>query len=171
MPSVFIAFEREVALTLALSLTFIVLFVFKFYFELEDNYNTVLVSATHQHKSAMGINMSLSSWTCFPLPTISHSSKASQSTRVEFPESYSKFPLGVYFTYGNVYVLGFLGGSNSKESTGNVGDPGLIPWLGRSPVEANGHPLQYSCLENSMGRGAWWATVHEVTKSQTRLRD
>ena len=52
---------REVALTLALSLTFIVLFVFKFYFKLEDNYNTALVSAIHQHKSAMGINMSLSS--------------------------------------------------------------------------------------------------------------
>jgi len=171
VPSVLIAFEREVALTLALSLTFIVLFVFKFYFKWEDNYNTVLVSAIHQHKSAMAINMSLSSWTCFPPPTISHSSKLSQSTWVEFPESYSKFPLGVYFTYGNVYVLGFLGGSNSKDSACTVGDPGLIPGLGRSPVEANGNPLQYSCLENSMGRGACWATVHEVTKSRTQLRD
>ena len=44
-------------------------------------------------------------------------------------------------------------------------DAGLIPGLGRSPGEGNGTPLQYSCLENSVGRGAWWATVHGVTKS------
>ena len=48
-------------------------------------------------------------------------------------------------------------------------DPGLIPEMGRSPGERNGNPLQYSCLENSMDGGAWWATVHGVTKSQTRL--
>ena len=47
------------------------------------------------------------------------------------------------------------------------GDAGLIPGLGRSPEKGNGNPFQYSCLENSMGRGAWWATVHRVTKSQT----
>ena len=51
----------------------------------------------------------------------------------------------------------------------NVGDPGSIPGLGRSPGEGNGNPLQYPCLENSMYRGAWQATVHEVTKSQTQL--
>ena len=45
-------------------------------------------------------------------------------------------------------------------------DAGLIPGLGRSPGEGNGNPLQYSCLENSMDRGAWWVTVHRVTKSQ-----
>ena len=50
-------------------------------------------------------------------------------------------------------------------------DVGLIPGLGRSPGEGNGNPLQYSCLENSMDRGAWQATVHGVTKSQTRLSD
>ena len=50
----------------------------------------------------------------------------------------------------------------------NAGDLGLIPGLGRSPGEGNGNnPLQYSCLENSMDRGAWWATVHGVTKSRT----
>ena len=49
-------------------------------------------------------------------------------------------------------------------------DPGSVPGLGRSPGERNGNPLQYSCLENSMGRGAWQATVvHGVTKSQTQL--
>ena len=53
----------------------------------------------------------------------------------------------------------------------DVGDPGLIPGLGRSPREGNGNPLQYSFLENPMDGGAWWATVHEVAKGQTRLSD
>ena len=48
----------------------------------------------------------------------------------------------------------------------NVGDLGLIPWLGRSPGGRHGNPLQYSCLENSTDRGAWWATVYGITKSQ-----
>ena len=48
---------------------------------------------------------------------------------------------------------------------------GLIPGLGRSPGEGNGYPLQYSCLGNSMDRGAWRATVHGVEKSQTRMSD
>ena len=56
-----------------------------------------------------------------------------------------------------------------KKSTCNAGDPGSIPGSGRSPGEGNGNPLQYSGLENPMDRGAWWATVHGVTKSQTRL--
>ena len=63
----------------------------------------------------------------------------------------------------------FPGGSYSKESAYNVGDPGLIPGLGRSPGEGNSNPLQYSCLENSMGRGAWWGRVHGMAKSQTQL--
>ena len=62
---------------------------------------------------------------------------------------------------------GFLGGSDGKESACNVGDPGLIPTSGRSPEEGNAYPLQYSCLENPMDRGAWQATVHGVKKSQT----
>ena len=52
-----------------------------------------------------------------------------------------------------------------KTSACNVGDPCLIPGLGGSPVEGNGNPLQYSCLENSMDGGSWWATVHGVTES------
>ena len=62
-----------------------------------------------------------------------------------------------------------LGGSSGKESACNVGatgDTGLIPGLGRSPGEGNGNSLQYSCLENLMDRGDWWATVHGITKSQ-----
>ena len=62
---------------------------------------------------------------------------------------------------------GFPGGSDSKESSCNAGDLGLIPGLGRSPGEGNGNLLQYSCLENPMDRGAWLTTVHRVTKSQT----
>ena len=50
--------------------------------------------------------------------------------------------------------MGFPGGSDSKESACNAGDPGLIPGLGRSPGERNGNPLQYSCLENPMNREA-----------------
>ena len=63
--------------------------------------------------------------------------------------------------------MGFLGGSNSKESACNVGDLGLIPGSERSPGEENGNPLQYSSLENSMDRGSWQATIHGVAKSQT----
>ena len=62
--------------------------------------------------------------------------------------------------------MGFPGGSDSKESTCNVGNLGSIPGLGRFPGEGIGYPLQYSCLENSMDRGAWQATVHGATKSQ-----
>ena len=56
-----------------------------------------------------------------------------------------------------------------KESACNAGNPGLIPGLGRSPGEGNGNPLQYSCLDNPMDRGARRATVHGVTKGGTRL--
>jgi len=62
------------------------------------------------------------------------------------------------------------GGSDGKESACNEGDPSSIPGLRRSPGEGNGYPLQYSCLENPMDRGAWWATVHRVAKSQMRLK-
>ena len=58
-----------------------------------------------------------------------------------------------------------------KTFTCNVGDPGSIPGLGRSPGEGNGNPLQYSCLENSMDKGAWQVTVHRLEKSQTQLSD
>ena len=63
------------------------------------------------------------------------------------------------------------GDSASKASAHNARDLGLFPWLGRSPGEGNGNPLQYSCLENPMVRGAWQSTVHGVAKSRTRLRN
>jgi len=58
-----------------------------------------------------------------------------------------------------------------KNMPANAGDAGLIPVSGRSPGEGNGDPLQYSCLENPMDRGAWRATVHGVAKSQIQLSD
>ena len=69
-------------------------------------------------------------------------------------------------------IEGFPGGTVVKNLPPNAGDTreaGSIPGLGRSPSVGNGNPLQYSCLENSKDRGAWRATVHRVTKSQTRL--
>ena len=59
--------------------------------------------------------------------------------------------------------MGVPGGSVGKQSACNVEDPGSIPGWGRSVREENGNPLQYSCLENPMDRGAWWATVHGAT--------
>ena len=59
---------------------------------------------------------------------------------------------------------------NPPANAGDLKDAGSIPGLGRSPGEGHGNPLQYSCLENPMGRGVWWTTVHGVAKSQTRLK-
>ena len=67
--------------------------------------------------------------------------------------------------------LGFPGGSEGKASACGAGDPGLILGSGRSPEEGNGNSLRYSCLENSMDRGAWWATIHRVAKNWTQLSD
>ena len=69
-----------------------------------------------------------------------------------------------------IYVISLVA-QTVKMSAYSVRDLGLIPGFGRSPGEGNGNPLWYICLENSMDGGAWWATVHGVTKSQTRLSD
>ena len=79
-----------------------------------------------------------------------------------------------FFFFFNVLVIQKKltgSGSDSKAAACSAGDPGLIPGSGRSPGEGNGNPLQYSCLKNSMDWGAWWATVHGVAKSRTRLND
>ena len=87
---------------------------------------------------------------------------------------HSYFPSTPCIVYGRVIQDGITEGfpcsSVSKESACSTGDLDLIPGLGRSPGEGNGNPLQYSCLENSMDRVTWWATVHGVTKSWTWLR-
>ena len=83
---------------------------------------------------------------------------------------YHKWVLNFVRTFFCIYwSLGSPGGSDGKESACNAGDTDLIPGLGRFPGEGNDNPLQYSCLENPMDRGAKWATVHEVSKSQTQL--
>ena len=65
--------------------------------------------------------------------------------------------------------MGFPKWLSGNEFTCQAGDAGFIPVWGRSPGKGNGNPLQYSCLETSMDGGAWWATVHGVTKNQTHL--
>ena len=84
-------------------------------------------------------------------------------------ESY--YDLFVICDINTICLLGFLGGSNGKESACNAGDLGLIPGVGRSPRGVHGNPLKDSCMENHMDRGAWQVIVHEATKSQTRLSD
>ena len=91
-----------------------------------------------------------------------------QGTRQGFTPPTEHFNL-----LGNVKkyrCLAPLCGSVVKSPLANAGDMGSIPGLGRSPGEGNGHPLQYSCLENPMDRGAWQARVHRVVKSRTRLK-
>ena len=80
-----------------------------------------------------------------------------------------KFPDDKYDGAGVFLSFFFFQILISEESACNVGDLGPIPGSGRFPGEGNGNPLQYSCLENPMDRGAWWASVHGVAKSQTQL--
>ena len=72
---------------------------------------------------------------------------------------------------GILVTLGFPGGSVVKNLPAKAGDVSLTPGLGRSPGGGNGNPLQYSCLENPMDRGAWRSTVHGSQKSRTQLSD
>ena len=82
-----------------------------------------------------------------------------------------KVPLKQFQMINKYYQLPWLtpilGGSEGKESAWNAGDVGLIPVSGRAPGEWNGNPFQYSCLENTMHGGAWWAIVHPVAESNT----
>ena len=83
------------------------------------------------------------------------------------------FPLFSIYYYFSAYLAhlwlpNFSDISNDKESACNAGDLVLIPGSGRSPGEGNGYTLQYSCLDNSMERGTWWAIIYGVTKSQTQ---
>ena len=80
--------------------------------------------------------------------------------------------MGLHDFYNILYSKqGLPGGSEVKASAYNAGDPGLIPGSEKSSGEGNGNPLQYSGLENPLDGGDWLATVHGVSKSQTRLRD
>ena len=74
-----------------------------------------------------------------------------------------------YLLSYNKYKCGFPAFSEVKNLRANAGDTSSVPGLGRSPGEGNDNPLQYSCLQNPMDRGAWWATVHGVTKNGHNL--
>ena len=79
-----------------------------------------------------------------------------------------------FFFFNSLWIfsfLGFPGGSDGEKSACNAGDLGSIPGLGRSPGGGHGNPLQYSCLENSVDRGAWLTAVLGIAKSRTRLSD
>ena len=76
----------------------------------------------------------------------------------------------VFYLESLTWCLDFPGIKNPPPSAGDIRDASSSPGSGRSPEVGNGNPLQYSCLENPMDRGAWWATVHGVAKSRTRLR-
>ena len=80
----------------------------------------------------------------------------------EFTDEY---PKSVFARRTRSIWAGFPGGSVVKSSPANAGDAGLTPGSGRSPEGGHGNPLQCSCLENPVDRGAWWATVHGVAKS------
>ena len=98
---------------------------------------------------------------------------ATYSGILDWKIPWTEEPGGLQPSPGIKYVVysnkGFPGGSEVKASACNVGDLGSIPGSGRSPGEGNGNSLQYFCLENHMDGEAWWATVHQVAKSRTRL--
>ena len=95
---------------------------------------------------------------------LSSSSNKEVTREEEYSGTYVFAVLLVLGAEGHPGPGGFPGGSLIKNPPANAGDMGLIPGLGRSPGEGNGNPFQYSCLENSMYRGAWWATVCGVAK-------
>ena len=82
-----------------------------------------------------------------------------------------RFPFSPYHLREDVVASGFPGGSDGRKSACDAEDLGLIPGSGRSPGGGNSNILQYACLLNFKGRGPWWASVHGVAKSQTRLSD
>ena len=108
-------------------------------------------TAAHQAPPSMGFSRQ-EYWSGLPLPS---------------PPEYSDSNLKKYTHTSHTFVQGFHGGSDSKESACNAGDPGLIPGSERSPGEGNGNPLQCSCLGNPMARGAWQSTVHEIAESDS----
>ena len=101
-----------------------------------------------------------------------HSTKAPSPRYQNQKKTPPKKKIMDQYSFINILIdSGFPSGSDNKESACNVGDSGSIPRLRRSPGERKGNPFQYSCPVNPMDRGAAWATVHRVTKSQTQLSD
>ena len=117
-----------------------------------------------------------SSMYCFLMKVREESEKAGLKLNIQKMKIMASGPITSWQIDGETMeivtdFIFFPGVSVGKESAHNAGDPGSIPGSGRSPGERNDNPLQYSGLENSSVRGAWGATVHGVTKSQTPLSD
>ena len=127
------------------------------------------ISPSNEHPGLISFRMDwldlLSAQGTLKSPLQHHSSKASILRCSAFFTVQLSHP---YMTTGK--CMDFPGGSDSKASAYNAGDPGSIPELGRFPGEGNGIPLQYSCLENPGDEGAWWAAVSGVAQSGTRLK-
>ena len=119
----------------------------------------MLVSSVQQSDSVIHVCVSILFRVLFPFNLIHN-----------IEQSYLCYTVGPCWLFILNIVMcthGFPGGSEDKASACNAGNPGSIPGLGRSPGEGNGNPLQYSCLENPMDRGAWRATVHRVAELDT----
>ena len=97
--------------------------------------------------------------------------KKERRQKVEETGVVHKYCLILFTTFAMQIIYTLHDGSDGKASVCNAGDLGLIPGSGRSPGKGNGYPLHYSCLENLVDRGTWWATVRGITKSWTRLSD
>ena len=106
------------------------------------------------------------------LAHVFHAGEYTESSEISFHPFHIELSPVTAFPHSVQCNIGFSSGSvvkNPPASTVDAGDLGSIPGSGKSPGEGNGYPLQYSCLENSMDRGGWRATVHGVAKSQTWL--
>ena len=129
-----------------------------------------------------GWNLYLLHWQAGSLP-LSHQGSPVFTPTIYFLELFETqmplymchwvFPKNKNFFFINLSMIikVFPGDSDGEESTCNAGDLGSLPGLGRSPGGGHGNPLQYSCLENPMDRGAWWAIFHGVSKSWTQLNN
>ena len=122
----------------------------------------MLVSAVHQHESAMGMHMSL------PLEAPSYLPPHPTLLGCHRAPDLCSWHCIVSSHWLSTYFMGFPGGKNPPANSGDVRDMGLIPGWVRSPGEGRGNPFQYSCLENVMDRGAWWATVHRCQEAFNR---
>ena len=100
-------------------------------------------------------------WLTSSLALTSKKYKVSHTCNLKFASHHIKNK------YKEIGEINFQGGTVVKNLPASIGDMGLIPGSGRFPGVENGYPLWYSCLKNSMDRGAWWSTVHAVAKSQT----